>query len=171
MKRYKPILREYDPLMMRALYGTGKSKKVSPLEGYDGFTKQLIKRQSSAEVHINDKNIFDPNQSYRLVVYNGKIYSIKDNKGIHLSIIAWLILNKGLRIDNDSVMDWPSMDPEEVGFLCLRTRGKEIYFSESYIRKNSSIVEKRLDTTFKKEKNILESWGGIFTNKFYKEKI
>ncbi len=170
MIRYKQ-LKEYDPKMMRALYRGGKTKDhLSPIDMHDDYTKKTIETMGRVRVNTNDKSILPSNKFSRAVLYNGKIYSVDAKKGVHLNIIAWLILNEGMRISSDAFLDWPVINPSDIPFICLHIDGStnEILFSESYVKRDSKALIKSLNSSFKREKLLLEKLGGVFTGEFYK---
>jgi len=172
MIRYKS-LKEYDPKMMRALYKGGKTKDyVSPLEMHDEYTKRTIEAMGAVVPRVNDKSMFSSDKFSRAILYNGKVYSVDANKGIHLNMISWLILNGGMRISSDDFQNWSVLDPSKVPFMGIHINGEtnEIYFSESYVNRNANGLTRQLNSKFKKEKAFLEKNGGVFNNKFYKSR-
>ena len=151
MKRYKRFF-EYDPKMMKALnYFHGGGSQKNQIRVFDTFPKsyQDIIKSMGRDINVktNDFNSFTSRNIHRIVIYNNDVYSVLKEKGIHQNILAWLILNKNLNIDNREFLSWDRIK-KVPQYLCLEQFYLNIYFAESYKTLNKRLIKIR-DKNFK----------------------
>lgn len=62
----------------------------------------------------------------RIVIYNNTIYSASAEVYIHVDIIAWLMINRGLEKKENTLLDWVDHPRYLNNFLCLFVPNKKI---------------------------------------------
>jgi len=170
MERYKRRFTEYDPDKMRSLAG---NKKQAPShsklpdwvvkdnqEGGDFCVEELANRA----IH-KDQNIFKSSHRNRIVCYQGHVYSMNSSDGIHLNIIAWLLMHAGLNIVRKEFIFWVDLG-SKLPFLCLfQDDDNTIKFSESYKKSEIPKLIKYRNSHFKTEIHKLEQQGFIVSDR------
>jgi len=155
MKRYKPLLTEWQPEKFQYAREIGlldKNKKIQK-EIPEYLIRFLSLFPKIKIEELNNKNFFKNkinSHNDRIIIWENNYYSTS-NKYLHQFIIAYLILHEGLILENSSeIRNWYYKTNI---FLGLQLKEKDLLISETYKVFDRTMIKKNIVDNIRKNIN------------------
>lgn len=144
MSIYKRIFKERDPARFERARQSGELDSTPNIIVPD-FIEYYFKQYKKSLKYITNEVVENKivNDTSKIIVWNNNYYSLRHSIDLHYTILAYLVIYKGLKIKSLQFrLHWSDYDTNE--FLSLELNDGTLYLAESYQRpyQVSALVQK-----------------------------